>query len=90
MLNLPSRVDISRTMGVTVEKQTLDEARAVLRPMRGADKAVFVGVIPGGEEVRAEQAPGQASPGLTLRRYGAVVAVLIPQVDHRRPVEEER
>jgi hypothetical protein len=57
VLNLPSRVDISRTMGVTVEKQTLDEARAVLRPMRGADKAVFVGVIPGGEEVRAEQAP---------------------------------
>jgi hypothetical protein len=57
VLNLPSRVAIARTMGVTVEEDTLEAARETLRPLRQAESAWFVGVIPGGEEVRVRLPP---------------------------------
>jgi hypothetical protein len=58
VLNLPSRVGIVRRMGVTVERQTIEEVREALRPLREAENVVLVGVMPGGEEVRTQLGQG--------------------------------
>jgi hypothetical protein len=52
VLNLPSRIAISRTMEMVVEGDSWDAVNPTLRLLKEADRAEFVGVIPGGEEIR--------------------------------------
>lgn len=61
VLNLPSRVAIVREMGVEIKRDTLEAVRQEVLPLIEADKAVFRGVIPGGEEIR-EDLKGEPPP----------------------------
>jgi hypothetical protein len=54
VLNLPSKIAISRTMEMVVEGDTWDAVNPTLRLLKEANRAEFVGVIPGGEEIREE------------------------------------
>jgi hypothetical protein len=61
VLNLPSRIAISRTMEMVIERETWDLVNPTVRLLKQADKAEFVGVIPGGEEIR-EELQGELPP----------------------------